>query len=107
MAKKKKTVLATCEETKNDGDLIAIMYKHLKRQEEIAETKWNSAMEKEECGELELKTNRRSKKENIDLKEYNAQVSAIGKTISAILSINRAGKVALVDNEEEEIEDLV
>lgn len=83
-------------------EFIEEMYKHYDRQKEMCELKWESALEVEKCGKAEANTNRKTKKENTDLKEYNNQVSALGKTITIIMNITKSD---LPVDEEQEFDD--
>ena len=83
-------------------EFIEEMYKHYYRQNELCELKWKSALEVEACGKAEVDTNRKTKKENTDLKEYNNQVSALGKTVAVIISITKS---ELPVDEEQEFDD--
>lgn len=71
-------------------EFIEEMYKHYDRQKELCELKWKSALEIEKYGKAEANTNRKTKKENTDLKEYNNQVAALGKTITIIMNITKS-----------------
>lgn len=86
---------------KSKEELLDIMYKHLKNQEELAQKKWESTILAEESGELDLNINKRTKKENTDLKEYNMQVTAISRTVASILQIQKSEMPTVNDEEED------
>lgn len=89
----------------NKQELIDELIKHYEHQKQLCEMKWESAIAVEETGAAELNANRKTKKENTDLKEYNSQVDAIGRTITTIIKILKSG---LPENEEkQETDDLI
>ena len=88
-------------------ELLEIMYQHFDNQQTMANQKWEEALKAEE-GETDLNINRKTKKDNTALKEYNMMVSAICQTTSSILRIqNSKFEEAEEDMLEDEEEDLV
>lgn len=88
-------------------ELLEIMYQHFDNQQTMANQKWEEALRAEE-GETDLNINRKTKKDNTALKEYNMMVSAICQTTSSILRIqNSKFEEAEGDMLEDEEEDLV
>ena len=88
-------------------ELLEIMYQHFDNQQTMANQKWEEAL-KAEDGETDLNINRKTKKDNTALKEYNMMVSAICQTTSSILRIqNSKFEEAEEDMLEDEEEDLV
>ena len=88
-------------------ELLEIMYQHFDNQQTMANQKWEEALRAED-GETDLNINRKTKKDNTALKEYNMMVSAICQTTSSILRIqNSKFEEAEGDMLEDEEEDLV
>ena len=88
-------------------ELLEIMYQHFDNQQTMANQKWEEALRAED-GETDLNINRKTKKDNTALKEYNMMVSAICQTTSSILRIqNSKFEEAEEDMLEDEEEDLV
>lgn len=89
-------------------ELLEVMYQHFDNQQMMANQKWEEAIRAEEEGETDLNINRKTKKDNTALKEYNMMVSAICQTTSSILRIQNSNiEEAEEDMLEDEEEDLV
>lgn len=88
------------EQTKQE--LLNIMYVHLNRQQQIAEMKYQNAIQVEEEAQPSAGGSKRTKKENTDLKEYNNQVDAVGRTVRSIIALQKSD---IPDAEEESSED--
>lgn len=74
----------------NRDKLLEILQEQLNRQIEICNLKYENAMKIERENSASLDINSRTKKENTDLKEYNACVNAISNTVVKILAVNKA-----------------
>ncbi len=60
------------------------------RLENSCDMKWEQALEAEENGSTDLSINRRSKKENTDLREYNQQVKALADVGIKLVAIQKS-----------------
>lgn len=89
---------------KSKEELLAQMQAHLDRQEAFALRKYQQALDAEEDGETDLNINRKTKKENTALKEYNMMVSAVNQTIGSIIRIQNS-KIPSEGEEEEMVAD--
>lgn len=60
------------------------------RLESSCDMKWEQALEAEKDGSTDLSINRRSKKENTDLREYNQQVKALADVGIKLVAIQKS-----------------
>lgn len=83
-------------------EIVDDLTKHYQQMKKIADDKYEKATSAENDGSCDLKINSRTKKENVDLKEYNNQVMALCRVARELLNVTKSN---LPKDEEEAEED--
>lgn len=97
------------EEFVNSKDyVISVLGKQFSRLEKSCNLKWEQAMGVEDTGSASININRRTKKENVDLKEFDLQVRTLTDVAVKIVQIQKNAFGTVVQAvEEDEDEELV
>lgn len=83
-------------------EIVDDLTKHYQQMKKIADDKYEKAISAENDGSCDLKINSRTKKENVDLKEYNNQVMALCRVARELINVTKSN---LPKDEEEAEED--
>lgn len=88
--------------------VISVLGKQFSRLEKSCNLKWEQAMGVEDTGSASININRRTKKENVDLKEFDLQVRTLTDVAVKIVQIQKNAFGTVVQAvEEDEDEELV
>lgn len=83
-------------------EIVDDLTRHYQQMKKIADDKYEKAIAAENDGSCDLKINARTKKENVDLKEYNNQVMALCRVARELINVTKSN---LPKDEEEAEED--
>lgn len=97
------------KEFENSKDYVMkVLGKQFSRLEKSCDLKWEQAMTIEDSGTANININRRTKKENVDLKEYDLQVRTLTDVAVKLVQIQKNAFGAVVQNvPEDDDEELV
>lgn len=85
--------------------IVEDLTRHYQQMKKIADDKYEKATLAENDGSCDLKINARTKKENVDLKEYNNQVMALCRVARELINVTKSNLPKDDEEVEEEIND--